>query len=118
MRQPTLLLSFPNEAFEIIDSNGVNLDPYHLHIMEMRRVTDTLEQSGFKIEKKLGQPFCNEICKIQHDLRESGLISQADVDSAFRYDRTSIMALSRLLAYPCEERTENSYSYIILARKG
>lgn len=112
-----LLLSFPNEAFEKTDQDGVNLDPYHLHILRLEQVASALERSGFKIDKTLGQPFCNEVCRIQHDLRENGQIAQEDVDRAFHYDRTSILTLSRLLAYPQEERIENSYSYLITARK-
>lgn len=112
-----LLLSFPNAAFERFNEDGSNRDPYHLHTLDLNEVKAALEQNGFGIDCVLGQPMCNEICSMQHELKEQGKLKREYVDRAFKYDRRSIETLARLLAYPSPERVENSYSFIIVARK-
>ncbi len=112
-----LLLSFPNARFERFNEDGTNRDPYHLHVLDKDEVISHLNGLGYEIISVLGQPLCNEICSLQHDLKEAGEISAADVDNSFHYDMRSIKTLSRLLAYPCDIRADNSYSIIIIARK-
>lgn len=103
--------------FERFNEDGTNRDPFHLHVLDKDEIMSFLMKLGYDIVSVLGQPLCNEICSLQHDLKESGEITAADVDGAFRYDMTSIRTLSRLLAYPCNIRVENSYSLIITARR-
>ena len=112
-----LLLSFPNEKYERLNPDGTNRDPYHLHILSLSDVHQTLFQLGYQICSILGQPICNNACSRHHDLRESGLLKDETVWRAFRYDIDSLCALARILAYPQEHLIDESYSYLIVARK-
>lgn len=112
-----LLLSFPNAKYELFNPDGTNKDIYHLHVLDKQKVIEELEKLGFGIVRILGQPVCNEICTLQHALKEKEIIKQLDVDRAFSYDKQSIIVLSRLLAYPQEERLDNTYSFIVVAQK-
>lgn len=113
-----LLCSFPNPAYEQVGPDGINLDPFHLHLIAREEVARFLTEKGFSVSNVLGQPICNQCCTIEHELKENNLIKELDVDNAFQYDRASIVALSRILAYPREEDADKSYSYILTARKG
>ena len=112
-----LLLSFPNAIYERLDSNNKNMDPYHLHILKLEEVCATLSQLNYEVQYILGQPICNCLCSIQHNLKEAGLIDKNEVDMAFRHNRKSIMVLSRLIAYPTDKDVDSSYSYLIVAKK-
>ena len=112
-----LLLSFPNARYERFNEDGTNRDPFHLHVLDKDEVISHLTGLDYEIISVLGQPLCNEICSMQHDLKEAGEITAAEIDDSFHYDIRSIKALSRLLAYPCDIRIDNSYSVIIIARK-
>lgn len=112
-----LLLSFPNQSFEILNPDGTNRDPFHLHVLDRAFTISELERMGFCIHKVLGQPVTNILCTRQHDLKVQNLIRNEEIDKAFRYDDRSIRALARLMAWPQEEDLENSYSYLVVAQK-
>ena len=112
-----LLLSFPNSLYERFNEDGSNKDPYHLQVIKCEDVLAFLKNHGFVLHTVLGQCLCNEICTIQHDLKDAGIIAGEDVNSAFCYDENSIRTLARLMAYPSELRVGNSYSIIIVAKK-
>ena len=112
-----LILSFPNSLFERFNPDGTNRDPFHLHVFEKDAILKKISELGFEVESVLGQPITNEICSIQHDLKEKELIDQEIIDRSFNYDYDSIVSLSRLLAYPDINRIDSSYSYIIVSRK-
>lgn len=112
-----LILSFPNAEYEILNPDGTNRDPYHLHILNLSDVRKEIEKNGFRILFVLGQPVSNVLCTRQHDLKEEDPRLKEDINNAFRYDERSIRALSRLMAWPQEEDVDKSYSYIIIARK-
>lgn len=112
-----LVLSFPNEEYERFNEDGTNRDPYHLHIIDPKKVCQILEENGMKLLNAVGQPICNEMCSIQHELKKNGVLNSQHVDSAFNYDAVSIRALARLMAYPMSNRVENSYSSIYVAIK-
>lgn len=111
-----LLLSFPNARYERLEPDGTNKDPFHLHILDRKQVTDALKAAGFVTEAVLGQPLCNELCTRQHDLSEAGLLQRELVDRAFHYDSASVITLARLMGWPQAERLENSYSFLVEAR--
>lgn len=112
-----LLLSFPNAKYERLNPDNTNRDPFHLHILPLESVKEALEGLGYEICEILGQPFCNLICGMQHDLKEAGVLKQETVDGAFHHDAEFIKVLSRLVAYPMAEWADLSYSYLIVAKK-
>ena len=112
-----LLCSFPNPAYERLNPDGTNQDPFHLHLINKEKVAGFLSGKGFTVHSVLGQPVCNRCCTIEHELKESNQIKESDVDNAFRYDRASITALSRILARPQAEEADESYSFILTAQK-
>ncbi len=104
-----LFLSFPNEKYEIFDTSGKNMDKYHLSIIKYDKMLTFLQDSGFTINKILGQSLINniisQIIKIEKDLAFS-------FDNLFNYSQNNIINQSRLLAYPNEKNIEQSYSFI------
>ena len=93
-----LILSFPNSSYEKLNDDGTNQDPYHLHILSKSQILDILEGNGFIIRSILGQSLCNQLCTLQNELIEKNTISIENVNSAFNYDRQSVITLSKLLA--------------------
>ena len=112
-----LLLSFPNAVYERLELDGSNRDPYHLHVLNSKDVASTLSANGFRVVKIMGQPVCNELLLRQHELHAKGSVTPSDIDDAFSYTRQSIIALSRLMAYPQATRLKKSYSFIFVAQK-
>ena len=112
----TLLLSFPNAIYEKLDENGVNKDPYHKHIFKLDDIKHILFES-FEIESVLGQFLCNQAYAMESATIKSEVLSQEAISSIYRYDPEAVMILSRTLAYPCASHVDESYSYIIIARK-
>lgn len=111
-----LILSFPNSKYEKYNSDGTNKDPYHLHTFELEDILNRLKMNGNSIINVLGQPLCNNLYSKQRKLEEEGCLIRGGVENAFNYDHSSIMNMSRLMAYPQNEDIENSYSYIIIAQ--
>ena len=67
-----LLLSVPNDRFERVDENGNNLDPFHLHVFERGEVLGLLGDTGFRVERMLGQDMCNRVVSASSSLLRSG----------------------------------------------
>ncbi len=112
-----LLLSFPNKQYERFSPDGTNLDIFHLQVFSLEEVTSALSALGFQVLRILGQPICNNACSRQHELREAGQLDNETVFRAFRYDPASIKALSQILAYPQEKDRNQSYSFLLVAKK-
>lgn len=109
-----LILSFPNAAYEMINENGKNHDPFHLSIIQFDEMVDMLTSMGFSISKILGQSFINklitQVLEIEKDLNFS-------FENLYNYGKENILQQSRLLAYPNEKDIKDSYSFIFDAKK-
>ncbi len=114
----TLLLSFPNAAYEKFDKNGNNKDPYHKHIFQKAEILSMLKDTGFRIRNKvLGQSICNIAYSFQSKFQKEGKINEDSINALFLYDSQSILNYSSFLGYPNEYQVDDTYSYIIEASK-
>lgn len=111
-----MLLSFPNNLYEKLDENGNNKDPYHKHIFRPDDIFRMLGTS-FEILDVLGQFLCNQAYALESAAVKSGALKPAEVATLYRYDPTSIRFMARALAYPCCLHIDDTYSYLIIARK-
>lgn len=112
----TLLLSVPNKRYEKTDENGKNYDPYHLHIFDKDELLSELSACGFTVLGVYGQPACNEMYAREHEAIKGGVMTQEEADGLHKYDRGSILGMSRIAGYPTEENVDASYSYIFVCR--
>lgn len=112
-----LLLSFPNAAFEKVDENGVNYDPYHKRIYTPEEMSAIVSRAGFAFEGEYGQCACNDFYAKERAAVKSGGMTQEEADSLFDYDKASIIAMSRLIGYPDTVRTRDGYSIIWVLKK-
>lgn len=109
-----LMLSFPNAAFEKLDENGNNKDPYHKHIFQKGEIMSMLELQGFVFNGNLlGQSLCNIAYANLSKCQKEGLIVEEEADKLFLYDETSVRTYARFLGYPNDYQVDDSYSYII-----
>ena len=113
----TLLLSVPNERYEILDEDGRNKDPFHLHIFSKDTVLTLLENSGFYVEMILGQEICNRIVTRISELDKSGQVMKKETEKLWPYDRDKIEIMSRIFGIPDPLNIEESYSHIYICRK-
>ena len=114
----TLLLSFPNAAYEKFDEKGNNKDPYHKHIFQKADILSMLKETGFHLRNKiLGQSLCNIAYSFQSKVQKEGKISEDSINALFLYDSQSILNYSLFLGYPNEFQVDDTYSYIIEASK-
>ncbi len=111
-----LVLSFPNKIYERVDENGKNKDPFHLHIFEHDEIRQQLENRGFDVVDVYGQAICNDMYKREHDCIEAGYMTQDEADALHKYDRDSILGMSRIVGYPTQSNVERSYSYIFVCK--
>jgi SAM-dependent methyltransferase len=109
-----LLLSFPNAAYEKLDEEGNNKDPYHKHIFRKEDVLGLLSES-FDTKEVLGQFLCNQAYNSESAAIKAGLLSQEEVSALYKYDPESVRIMARTLGYPCSQHTDDSYSYIYVA---
>ena len=109
-----LLLSFPNAAYEKLDQDGHNKDPYHKHIFSQEDVLELLSES-FDTKEVLGQFLCNQAYNSESTAIKAGLLSQKQVSALYRYDPESVRIMAQTLGYPCSQHTDDSYSYIYVA---
>ena len=112
-----LLLSFPNAAFEKVDENGVNYDPYHKRIYTPEEMSAIVSRAGFAFEGEYGQCACNDFYAKERAAVKSGGMTQEEADSLFDYDKASIIAMSRLIGYPDTVRTRDGYSIIWVLKR-
>jgi len=108
-----LLLSFPNAAYEKLDEDNHNKDPYHKHIFHKEDVLELLSAS-FDTKEVLGQFLCNQAYNSESAAVKAGLFSQEEVSALYRYDPESVRIMARTLGYPCPQHTDDSYSYIFV----
>lgn len=112
-----LLLSFPNAAFEKVDENGVNYDPYHKHIYTPEEMSGLVARAGFTVEGEYGQSACNDFYAKERAAVKCGSMTQEQMDDLFQYDRESVLAMARLIGYPDTVRTRDSYSLLWVLKK-
>lgn len=96
----TLILSFPNSAYEIIE-DGKNKDPYHLHVFEFDEISNLLKSIGFKIEEVYGQSYTNKIVNNKID----------------DYKLTTLIEDAKTISYPSKDDIDNTYSCIFVLKK-
>lgn len=113
----TLLLSFPNSAFEKFDENGINYDPFHLRVYTREGMKDMVEKNGFVLKEEYGQSLCNLLYVAESSARRAGLLTQKEIDELFRYDGTSILNLSKLIGYPNKKMLKRSYSFLWILKR-
>ena len=111
-----LLLSFPNAIYENTDENGNNKDPFHKHIFQLDDILLMLSPF-FDVDEILGQFLCNQAYALESSAVKTGVLSLEEVSSLYRYDPASIKVFSRALAYPCNLHVDDTYSYILVARR-
>lgn len=111
-----LLLSFPNALYEKLGENGYNKDPYHKHIFRMDDILQILGPS-FEVLDILGQFLCNQAYALESDAIKSGALFPAEVAALYRYDPASVRIMARALAYPCRLHVDDTYSYLVIARR-
>lgn len=114
----TLLLSVPNKLYEKTDEDGKNCDPFHLHIFDKCEILNELTSRGFTVLGIYGQAVCNDMYAREHAAVKNGALTQEEADGLYKYDRESIIGMSRIAAYPTMENTDGSYSYIFVCRNG
>lgn len=112
-----LLLSFPNSAFEKIDANGCNYDPFHQKIYLRNEMIQLVNDAGFVLEDEFGQTLCNLLYAAERDAIASDRLTQAEIDGLFQYDYAAITGLAKLIGYPTQYCIEKSYSYIWILKK-
>lgn len=112
-----LLFSFPNAAYEKVDENGINYDPYHLRIYSKDEMKNLVQNCGFVIEQEYGQSICNLLFTAEKDARHSSRLTQEEINDLFRYDEKSIKQLAKLIGYPNEISIPESYSFLWVLRK-
>lgn len=113
-----LLLSVPNDRFERVDENGNNLDPFHLHVFERGEVLGLLGDTGFRVERMLGQDMCNRVVSASSSLLEAGLADEGQVRDLVRVsDPCSLVLAARLLGYPDDVAPDESYSRIYVCKR-
>ena len=113
-----LLLSVPNDRFERVDENGNNLDPFHLHVFERGEVLGLLGDTGFRVERMLGQDMCNRVVSASSSLLEAGLADEGQVRDLVRVsDPRSLVLAARLLGYPDDVAPDESYSRIYVCKR-
>lgn len=105
-----LILSFPNKKCEMFDENGKNLDPFHLSVIEFEEMIKFLKQTGFKINRILGQSLMNKLIGKIFEIENDFNIS---FENLYSYEKINVLQQSRVLAYPNDVDIENSYSFIL-----
>lgn len=112
-----LLLSFPNQAYEKVDENGVNYDPYHKRIFSRAQMLSAAQEAGFSLVQEYGQSLCNALYASESDAKAKGRLSQGEIDGLFRYDEESLLCMAKLIGYPTPTRVEDSYSFLWVLKK-
>ena len=112
-----LLLSVPNARYELLDDDGKNKDPFHLHIFSPDTVRAFLENAGFVIEEVMGQDICNRIVARISELEKTGKIRQGEAEKLWGYDRKRIKLFAEIFGKPESVNVEQSYSLIYICRK-
>ncbi len=95
-----IILSIPNSKYEIIE-NGKNKDSFHLHTFKYADFIELLNNTGFIINKVLGQSYINKI--VNKEIKE--------------YKITNVINDAQTIAYPDEVDINKTYSYIFILNK-
>lgn len=112
-----LILSFPNSAYEKLDENGINFDPYHLKIYTKQQMEEMVTLAGFEKVEEFGQSLCNMLYGAEIDAVNKGRLSNSQIDKMFKYGEESIINYSKLLGYPTKQHINESYSNIWILKK-
>ena len=112
-----LLLSFPNQAYEKVDEQGVNYDPYHKRIYSREEMLSAAREAGFSLVREYGQSLCNALYGAESSAKAGGRLSQQEIDGLFRYDEESMTRLAKLIGYPTPTQVEDSYSFLWVLKK-
>lgn len=112
-----LLLSVPNDRHELLDDEGKNKDPFHLHIFSPDTVKIFLDEAGFVIEEVMGQDICNRIVARLSEMKKAGEILQGVMEKLWEYDKENIELFARIFGKPEPINVEQSYSFIYICRK-
>ena len=113
----TLLLSVPKAKYEPTDSSGVPTNTFHLHRFSRDDLTNLLKNSGYRIEKTLGQPYTNINMSLHNKARRDIGTTKRDALNFFDQSEEAISFFARMFALPTADLYEFSYSTFIIAKK-
>lgn len=117
-KEGILLLSFPNVKYELFDENGNNKDLFHKHVFQKEEVFALLENNGFELMgQTMGQSICNVVYSNLSRCQKEGSLDEQEVNGLFYYDEKAIRKYARFLGYPNLYQVEDSYSFLIEAKK-
>lgn len=108
------IISFPNEAYEQVDSSGKNQDPYHLSLINLGEFIGKAESFGFKVKEVLGQTMMNDMVSLTSAVQKK---YHRSLDELYQYDIENIVYFGRKFAYPDSFEISRSYSYTLLLQK-
>lgn len=112
-----LLCSVPNVLYESRDRIGLPKNAYHKRFFTYSSLAKMLNQYGFEIKYRLGQPLTNALLKKETELLRRKIIESRPSRETPLHSPAMIRKLSHLLAYPTVEDAEGSYSIIVVARR-
>ena len=112
-----LLLSVPNDRYEILNEDGGNRDPFHIHVFSKDTVKKMLEDAGFKIEELLGQDICNRVVTRISEMGKSGQYKKQELEKIWKFDKKTIQLYAEIFGKPEASNVEESYSHIYVCRK-
>jgi len=113
-----LILSVPNEKFEKIDAKGIPKSEFHKTLLKKEQLERYLQEAGFQILGKYGQPLINSIMKCENKLFRKRKISKRFSAIETLHERENMIKGAYLFAYPTEQNVEASYARIYIAGKG
>ena len=107
-----VLASFPNPRYERLDKTSTPENPYHHHTQTLEESKAMFENAGFKINKILGQPLCNQLFSRERNLYKNSTLPEKPFSSPEMNTPKRLQALTHLLAWPEEANLEKSYTFI------
>lgn len=113
----TLLLSVPKAKYEPVDENGSPTNEFHIHRFEPDALEAMLFKAGFKIQKKLYQPYTNLCMTLEKNaIRDTG-ISPEQIRTFYSESGEALRFFARTYALPVPVLPKYSYGIFIIAEK-
>ncbi len=112
-----IICSLPNCDYEYLDEEQKPTNSFHKRVYTKEEAVKLFEERGFKLIDILGQPYPNIFSKHEAKLAKKKRLMKNSADDMNFRQSDFIEYFAYLLAYPCRELIEKSYSYIYLFEK-
>lgn len=116
-RNGQIIISVPNERFEPTDKEGNPKNKYHKVLFTKDKILNMVKNAGFKEIEVLGQSQTNNIFRREMKLIRKSSIKRENVSEFYNEDKKSMEFFSKLFGIPNKKNIDDSYSFIIKAKK-